>query len=345
MSDDYRSELNRLKTDFLTGVSHQLRTPLNAILGVTHLALARTESELQRQYLLSIQASSRQLMHSIGNLLDLSRLEQGSLPLEADNFELHPLLDELAAEMQTRLEGRPVAFVLTRDAHIPARLYGDSLRLKQLIRCFTDNAVKFTQRGEIRLQVRLAARSRNSVRLHFTIEDTGTGLPAGVSLGLFRRNETSHLYHHTSDGIGLRIARLLARLMNGDAGLVVHHTPGAAFWFTVQLQPEQATDERTTQPVAQQPDQLSRSGRAANSATVLPSTPTPLPEAFTDTDQLLHELQRRLLLEDFSCLELVETHADALQQRLGVNAIRLHSALHDFDFVRAQALLADQGRA
>lgn len=339
------NELSHFQNEFLSGVSHQLRTPINAILGVTHLALAHADSEQQRQYLISIQATSRQLMHSINNLLDLSRLEQGTLVLAQSNFQLQSLLDDLTREVNSRLVKRPVVFKLTADERLPDTLNGDASRLKQLISCFIDNAVKFTQQGEIHLQVRLAARNRKSVRLHFTIEDTGSGLPPGLGMALFRSSEKlfdSGSSENRHRGIGLRIARLLAQLMNGDAGMITPHSPGAAFWFTVQLRPAQGAIQEESAPAVVEDDlSAADSERIPPIAEILPPARRALPGMEISTEQLLAELKQRLLLEDFSSLELARRHAAALESSLGVDAIRLHSALHDFDFTRARAILGD----
>jgi|GEM_PF-6986917 len=346
---DSLHELTQLKSDFLFGVSHHLRTPINAILGVTHLALAQAESEQQREYLISIQTTGRQLMHSVNNLLDLSRLEQRTLELELRNFQLQSLLDDLSQEVNSRLTDRPVVFQLVTDERVPTTLYGDSMRLKQLIGCFTDNAIKFTRQGKIRLQVRLAARNSNSIRLHFTIEDTGTGLPPGLGLGLFRSSEKSFEAtdsEPSKSGIGLRIARLLARLMNGDAGMITPHSPGAAFWFTVQLKPAQTAEQAKTNWHSERINTPAQgnSAQAAEVAEVLPPVRRPLPGAGASAEQLLNDLHQRLLLEDFSSLKLAERHAEAFEKRLGVDAIRLRHALQDFDFTRARAILENSRR-
>lgn len=345
-TSDSSVEQSRFQSEFLSGISHQLRTPINAILGITHLALAQVDSEQQHQYLMSIQATSRQLMHTINNLFDLSRLEQGSLTLTPSNFQLQSLLDDLTQEVEARLSKRTVVFRLTSDERIPSTLNGDALRLKQLISCFIDNAVKFTQQGEIHLQVRLAARNSNSVRLHFTIEDTGTGLPPGLGLGLFRSTEMAletARGEPQKNGIGLRIARLLARLMNGDAGMITPHSPGAAFWFTVQLRPAQTPEQNESGHVPESASRASLDKREHSTAIaeVLPPLRRPLPGANTTPEQLLTDLVQRLLLEDFSCLELAKRHAALLEAELGQDAIRLQSALHDFDFTRARSILVN----
>lgn len=339
-------DLTHVQSEFLSGVSHQLRTPINAILGLTHLALAQADSEQQRQYLVNIQSTSRQLMHSVNNLLDLSRLEQGTLELVPANFQLKSLLDDVTQDVITRLGKRAVEFTLTTDERIPATLNGDASRLKQLINCFIDNAIKFTQQGEIRLQVRMAARNRKSIRLHFILEDTGSGLPPGLGMALFRNSEKTleaGSSENQKKGIGLRIARLLAQLMNGDAGIITPQSTGAAFWFTVQLRPAQTAEHSCTEHWSGQKNLSVRddSDHQASIAEVLPPRRRPLPGAGTSIELLMADLQQRLLLEDFSCLELARRHAAALENYLGTDAIRLRSALHDFDFTRARLILDD----
>jgi len=328
------------RTDILSSLDQQLRAPVHALLEVTQQALAQSDSEQQRRYLSRIRTTSQQLLYRLNNQRDLLHLEQGSLELQPQNFLLSSVLDELSQDIDTRLAQGPVTFRLEMDERIPAVLYGDSKRIRQLISCFTDNAIRFTREGEIHLQVQMAARNRNSVRLQFMIEDTGPGLPPELELNLFR----SHAAPFSTDdksqvGTGLRLARLLARLMNGDAGIITPRPSGAAFWFSLQLPPARFP-EKAIDCEAQE---------STTALTNIETDPQPQthvqpilhlgPDLDPDARRLLNDLYRALLQEDFNSLTLAEQHAQTLKLLLGSDALRLRSALHDFDFRRARAIL------
>lgn len=323
-------------TDTLFELDRQLRPPVHTLLEAVQQALEQTDSEQQRQHLVKIQACGRRLLHRLNNLLDLSRLEQGTLKLQPQNFQLSALLDELSQEINSRLSQRPVVFRMNLDERLPDTLYGDPRRIKQLISCFTDNAIRFTREGKISLQIRMAARNRKSVRLHCIIEDTGPGLPPELQLSLFHNPETTldTAGNTRSAGTGLRLARLLARLMHGDAGIITPRPSGAAFWFSLQL------------PPAQRPEAISDQASAENTGFTADESATHvLPALYlrpgfdVSARQLLNDLHRALLQEDFNSLRLVEQHGSSLKKLMGADALRLHSVLNDFDFRRARAIL------
>lgn len=316
-----------------------LRPSIHTILKLSRKAMEQTDPEQQRRYLTRVQTSGQQLLHRLDILRDLARLEQGTLALRPRNFQLLPLLNELSQEIDLRLAERPVKFRMDVDTRLPAMMHGDPERVRQLILCFTDNAIRFTQEGEIHLQVRLAARNRSSIRLHCTIEDSGPGLPPELALNPFSPTAKSPVMPNSRPapaGTGLRMARLLARLMNGDAGIITSHSPGSAFWFSLQLAPAQPPESGGhTRP---EPRTLSRRETAAAQAHVQPILHLK-PGLDPDARQLLDLLYSALLQEDFNSLELVKRHEETLKRLLGADALRLRCVLDDFDFRRARAIL------
>jgi len=331
---DHLCEAAGTQTDIFSSLDQQLRPPVHTLLEVTQQALAQADSKQQRRYLHRIRTASQQLLHRLNNQRDLLHLEQGTLQLQPHNFLLSSVLDELSQDIDTRLAQRPVTFRLEMDERIPAVLYGDSKRLRQLISCFTDNAIRFTQEGEIHLQVQVAARNQNRVRLHFRIENTGPRVPPELKMNLFRSHEAFSNTDHPA-GTGLRLARLLARLMNGDAGFITPCPSGAAFWFSLQLLPARFTDHKPQDRAT-----------TLTNATTAPQPQTHVqpilhldPDLDPDARRLLNDLYHALLQEDFNSLILTEQHAQTLKQLLGSDALRLRSALHDFDFRRARAIL------
>ena len=317
----------------------QLLRPFVAnLLELSQQATNQRTPEQQRQYLARVQAAGQRLLHRLDTLKDLARLEQGTLSLQPRNFQLPSLLHELAREVESGLAERPVRFRLHLDSRLPVLLHGDPERIRQLIRCFTDNATRFTQEGEIFLQVRMAARNRSSIRLHCTIEDSGPGLPPALSLNPFIPSEGQSNMPDTRPpvpGTGLRMARLLARLMNGDVGILTPHAPGSAFWFSLQLAPAQYPETgSSTEP---QPP-ASRQEESSPKTQVQPVLHLK-PGLDPDVRHMLDQLYSALLQEDFNSLQLFRRHRESLKRLLGADALRLSCALEDFDFRRARAIL------
>jgi two-component system, sensor histidine kinase and response regulator len=232
---------SQAKSAFLANMSHEIRTPMNAIVGFTHL-LQRSLREPQQQHQLQrIRDSADHLLAVISDILDLSKIEAGKLALEMTVFELAPLLERTAALVRERAQAQSLDLVVeVLPAQLQGPFLGDPTRLSQAILNYLGNAVKFTERGFVRLSCYSGAHSDDGQRVEIRIEvqDTGPGLAPDVQTRLFTAfeqadNSTTRL--HGGTGLGLAITRHLASLMGGRVGVESVPGQGSRFWFTAWL--------------------------------------------------------------------------------------------------------------
>lgn len=230
---------SRAKSDFLANMSHEIRTPMHAILGMLKLLQRTALDARQRDYAGKTEQAATTLLEILNDILDFSKIEAGHQMLESQEFELDPLMRNLATILSANVGDKDMEIVYDLDPTIPARLMGDSLRLQQVLINLAGNAVKFTQYGEVVVSARVESRDAQHVTLRFEIRDTGIGIAQDKLETIFEgftQAEASTTRRFGGTGLGLAISRKLVRLMGGELGVESERGIGSRFHFSVDFE-------------------------------------------------------------------------------------------------------------
>ncbi len=229
---------SRAKTDFLANVSHEIRTPMNGIIGITELLLTSIREKEHREYLELIQSSGESLLTLINDILDFSKIEAGKLQLESKRFSLRDSLGDTLRSIAVRAHSKQLELIVTFAADVPDEIVGDLARLRQVIVNLVSNAIKFTDRGEVEVDVSTLKLRDGNARLKFTVTDTGIGIPVDklkLIFVEFEQVDSSTTRQYGGTGLGLAIASKLVTLMGGELKVDSVVGEGSRFTFEVDV--------------------------------------------------------------------------------------------------------------
>ncbi len=236
---------NKAKDEFLANMSHEFRTPMNGIIGMTELLLGTPLNPEQLDQAQTIQQSADTLLGILSDLLDFSQISSGKLKLEKTVFSPRETLEGVMQSLADPARTKGIRLSNTVSPAVPGELHGDPHRLRQLLLNLVGNAVKFTEQGEVAVDLSVRGESSDSVELRGTVRDTGMGMSAEEqknAFGSFTQGDSSTTRRFGGTGLGLAICRRLVDLMDGDIGVTSSPERGSTFWFSVRFekQPLQA---------------------------------------------------------------------------------------------------------